>query len=526
MSEIVLPLALRFARSGFKYIDQTGVTRGIYTGAVQTTGYGGDRVGCSLEFTPTGGSSTAGKSLLAQLRSFLMFLRGQQNRVFIADDSNVRRGSFPASELFANADFSNGTNGWSIVNGALTANDGVLRIKATAGNAAVQAYQSLSYLQYTPYVERALITAGQGFTALSIGPFIQDAVAASTNYTIPGYAAVARVMLDTGPQTQIPVNSTSMSAFLGGDYINLHFASFSRCFLADGGSNDLLRSDEFDNAAWTKNNVTVSANTGSTAAPDGTATADNIVETTATSSHSSTQAITIAAEAHDRCWTIALKTNGRSFCWLQLGTATGTTFAFFNLTTGATGTTSTGTGWSNLRTGSRNMGNGWWQFSIIARKTSADTALTVYAGSAVVDGTSSYTGSVSFGMFNWRGTCAASSAPVRLRQTTTVAVAADSQPASAIYVKGLPVSTSGLLLQGDWIEIDGQLKMVIEPLDSDALSGGYLQFSPPLARTVADNTPIIVNRPMGRFMLAGDAGWANEPGVFSNASIEFEEALS
>jgi hypothetical protein len=66
--------------------------------------------------------------------------------------------------------------------------------------------------------------------------------------------------------------------------------------------------------------------------------------------------------------------------------------------------------------------------------------------------------------------------------------------------------------------------MVDASLDSDAAGSGYLRFSPPLRRAIADSAPIIVHRPMGRFMLTNDAGWGNSPGVFSDSSIELEEA--
>lgn len=116
---------------------------------------------------------------------------------------------------------------------------------------------------------------------------------------------------------------------------------------------------------------------------------------------------------------------------------------------------------------------------------------------------------------------------MRLVQSTSAAVAATTQTGSGIYVKGLPASTTGQLLLGDWFEIDGQLKMNLASVDAGAAGLAYIELSPALRRAVSDNTPIITDRPMGRFLFAGEnLGWDNVPGVISTASIDLEEAFS
>ena len=63
--------------------------------------------------------------------------------------------------------------------------------------------------------------------------------------------------------------------------------------LIEGAStNLLLRSEEFDNAAWSKNDTSVSAN--ATTAPDGTNTADKIIESATTAFHSIAQSVTLS----------------------------------------------------------------------------------------------------------------------------------------------------------------------------------------------------------------------------------------
>lgn len=101
-----------------------------------------------------------------------------------------------------------------------------------------------------------------------------------------------------------------------------------------------------------------------------------------------------------------------------------------------------------------------------------------------------------------------------------------SQTGSALVIDGLPISTNGLALPGDIVQIGTQLAMIVLPLDSDSGGNGYLQFKPSLRATPADNTPIIFGYPLGRFVLTtNEGGWRDSPGGFSDFEFEFEEAL-
>lgn len=101
------------------------------------------------------------------------------------------------------------------------------------------------------------------------------------------------------------------------------------------------------------------------------------------------------------------------------------------------------------------------------------------------------------------------------------------QTGNAINVKGLPPSTTGILLVGDWIECSGQLNMITAPLSSNSSGLGYLQLQRPFTNAPGDNAPVIVNRPMGRFLLADeDVGWSSRPGVLSDFSISFVEDIT
>jgi len=141
-------------------------------------------------------------------------------------------------------------------------------------------------------------------------------------------------------------------------------------------------------------------------------------------------------------------------------------------------------------------------------------------------GTTSYLGNGTSSIYAWRCGCARSSFPVRPAQTTTVGTAGTSQTGTGMYVKGLPVSTSGLLLAGDFVEINGDLMQVTASLDSDAAGRGVLQIHRRPTTAIADNTPIIVNNPFGRFRLASDPRIVERFGVYTDVDLQLIEATA
>jgi hypothetical protein len=112
VADVLLPTWLRVARLRTDYLDNTGMTRGLYTAAPETTGFGGDRLKLSLEFSPTISSDTDSALDRATIRSFLARLRGRQNRALLWDPSYRQRGSFAATELLTNNTFASSTTGW------------------------------------------------------------------------------------------------------------------------------------------------------------------------------------------------------------------------------------------------------------------------------------------------------------------------------------------------------------------------------------------------------------------------------
>jgi hypothetical protein len=101
-----------------------------------------------------------------------------------------------------------------------------------------------------------------------------------------------------------------------------------------------------------------------------------------------------------------------------------------------------------------------------------------------------------------------------------------SQTGSKIVIDALPVSTNGLLLAGDRVQIGEELLTVIAPLDSNSSGEGTLILHRPLRTAPADNAPVIIHEPMGLFMLAEqENGWLNDPGRVSSATVNLIEAI-
>ncbi|HEY1723956.1 MAG TPA: hypothetical protein VGF89_00930 [Steroidobacteraceae bacterium] len=535
MTDFVFPPWARCSNAQYTAVSNTGVSRSVFTGATRSIGRTGDRL--LVSFNVLGASDRAGSAERAAVRAVRLALRGQGNRLFWGDPSYAARGSFPDGELLQNYQFLQGTTGWTAgaTGGsdlsAISASDNVLRILRVDASPVPQAYQTVACIQYAPYVARAHGMNGRGNPPrmqLIDGTYVGGGV--STLALGPGMIIASLVPLNT--QATIGLYSSSGDgAYFPGDYNEYPYASLTRCILSDGGGNAVQFSDQLDNAAWTKAALGVTAN--ATNAPDGTATADALIPTTASSQHSIAQSVTGAAQGTD--WSVcgAFKADGYNFVALQILEASGSTVVnqTFNLNTGAIGATAnTGAGWSNRRAFISSLGNGWYYCCLVAHKGSGTGTVTPAALSCSTDSVANFAGNGTSGTFGWRLTFAQSSVPQRLVASTT-AVNASAQATGAIYVKGLPASTNGLLLPGDIIQSGNEINCAISALNSDAAGLGYLALYRPFKNAPADDSPIIVTRPMGRFVLTandqsqGNTHWQDSPGIFTDYTFEIEEAL-
>jgi hypothetical protein len=161
--------------------------------------------------------------------------------------------------------------------------------------------------------------------------------------------------------------------------------------------NFLTFTEEFDNAAWTKSDVTVSLD--AIAAPDGTTTADKFVENTDTIYHRIASELTPVTSGTDYTFSIYAKGTDRFFTFnsnsLRFGTED---FAIFDLSSGTVtqaGTDATAT--------ISSAGNGWFRCVVTITCLSSGSASAFWGLSNTSTGgrSPSYTGDGTSGIYIW-----------------------------------------------------------------------------------------------------------------------------
>ena len=167
--------------------------------------------------------------------------------------------------------------------------------------------------------------------------------------------------------------------------------------LIEGASTNLaLRSEELDNATWTKTRSSIAAN--ATTAPDGTTSADNFIEdSSASATHPVTQSSISFTSGNSYTLTIFAKAKERTEVFLQLSIAAfpAAPNAFFDIAGGTVGVVGAGVDSSEIK----NVGNGWFRCSITA--TSDATTSSDIAIRPSVSGSTTYSGDGSSGLYIW-----------------------------------------------------------------------------------------------------------------------------
>ena len=212
-------------------------------------------------------------------------------------------------------------------------------------------------------------------------------------------------------------------------------------------TNLALRSEEFDNASWTKLNVSVTANT--TTSPSGVQNADSLVENTATGLHLILQAFVSTATTYS--YTCYIKPDTRTRAYLRTDTNVGTVRTLFDLT-GAGSVVLL----NHTSATITNIGNGWYKCSITFTEGLGAVGRLVAVEGAI--GTNiSYTGNGLTAFYLWGAQLEAGAYATSYIPTTTASVTrnADSISLGNVYTNGL-ISASG----GTWfVELRNNLSL-------------------------------------------------------------------
>jgi len=186
-------------------------------------------------------------------------------------------------------------------------------------------------------------------------------------------------------------------------------------------TNLILQSETFDNASWSKSNVTATAN--QSISPDGNKTADKIAETSATSAHQMFQFLSITTGIEHTQTIYVKRIDGNSPQFIQLAFGTGafaSGFVNYDIINGVVTASSAYTGSIDL------VDNGWARLTATATSTatasSAGMQLVFINNNQAAGRTPTYTGNTDVGLFVWGAQLEQFSSGTSYIITTTTAV--------------------------------------------------------------------------------------------------------
>ena len=207
-------------------------------------------------------------------------------------------------------------------------------------------------------------------------------------------------------------------------------------------TNLALRSEEFDNAAWTKIGSTISAN--STTAPNGTLTADKLIEGTLLGDHYINRNITNSNSLFS--FSVFAKKSERNFLYLNAFATVPNNFtyvpsAYFDLDNGTVGTVSSATATI------QDYGNGWYRCTLNCTSifSQLSASVGIYIMTATANGVSSYLGNGTSGIFIWGAQAEAGSNATSYIPTVASSVTRNADEISKTGISSLIGQTEGTL---------------------------------------------------------------------------------
>jgi hypothetical protein len=195
--------------------------------------------------------------------------------------------------------------------------------------------------------------------------------------------------------------------------------------VAKAEENLLLRSQEFDNAAWTKQGFTLTTN--GSVAPDGTTTAEVFTEDGSNNDHRAFQTYSSSATTHT--FSVFSKYVSRQWIYLRIKNSSNVNrFAWFDIQNGVVGTVQ-----SSLTATIQSLPNGWYRCVVTVDAAFASDSVVV--GGASADNVSSaYTGTSAFELWG---------AQLEQRSSVTAYTPTTTQPITN-YIPVLQTAAAGV----------------------------------------------------------------------------------
>jgi len=272
-------------------------------------------------------------------------------------------------------------NGWYRLSATVTAQasaNGVIRMMPLVGGSVSYTGDGTSkYFIWGAQLEQSDVAT----------PYVKS------NVTFTSRASSATYYDKDGVIQTAAVNEARTAAYLPDG--NGNFISAGPLLLEGAGTNLLLRSEEFNSASWTRSNTTASVDV--TTAPDGTTTAEKIVETTATSEHNVRQDTT-SQSAGTYTFSIFAKAGERSFIQFVATGVLGSYRANFDLSNGTLGSVD-----SQLAGSIVDVGDGWYRCIVSATSSTSGTLRAQWniVTSSTAARVESYAGDGTSGIYIW-----------------------------------------------------------------------------------------------------------------------------
>lgn len=265
----------------------------------------------------------------------------------------------------------------------------VFSTKTIAGNAAVKGYEELSNGWFRLYCGDTSSTGAQQ-TQAQVYSWSEDS--SSSSYTGNGedrfYFGGFQFEKGTAP--------TTYEHKLTG-ITNLTYDEVSICphlLLEPSKTNVCLRSEEFDDALWSKSNMLVTSN--DSVSPDGNTSADSVTDDTSNAIHYMRMS-NLSISAGNVAVSVFIKDNGGHSFSLELNDGVSTFSRRFNITDQ---TVSSGrTGGTAIDEGIVDYGNGWYRCYVVfacAASASAYSQVVYFNGSSYT-----FTGTGNDGFYMW-----------------------------------------------------------------------------------------------------------------------------
>jgi hypothetical protein len=300
--------------------------------------------------------------------------------------------------------------------------------------------------------------------------------------------------------------------------------------------NRLQRSEDFSNAYWSKLQTTIAADAA--VAPDGQTTMDALRASAVSGGHyleyNLTTGITgglVTAES------IFIKQGAsKRVTFICYGTGNWNHSLTFDFSTQLlTFGQDTGGGAVSLARGVTNVTGDLWRFYIVGYPDTSGTNRrfrVIYSDAA---GNFTFTGDASTPMlYLWGAMLNAGSSVGGYVPTTTAAITnrpgpyvyGAGQTGTQLVVWGWQESITGILKAGDFFSVNGELKMITQDANTDALGRTTLHFEPPLRSAPPDLAQLDLDAPTGTFMLTEDiVQWSTSGPGLVNVPISCVEAI-